>query len=133
DEGGLVHAVDDGGLLVLAEGDAAGGEDRLAAVDAVAAHAGHDHADGRALVGPRGRLEQHVDRRLVAADGRLRRRRERGPPGRGGSAREGGGRQGTFAGPGGRSGRGWGRAGPPRPPPSPPGPTSGRAARRRPG
>src|SRR5208283_5511184 len=44
------------------------GQDRLTTVDAVAAHAGHDDADHSSLVDPRRRLEQNVNRWLVAAD-----------------------------------------------------------------
>ena len=69
EERGLVHAVDDRGGLVLAQGESSGSENGLAALDAVAAHAGHHDADGGGLVDPGGRLEEYVDRRLVAAHG----------------------------------------------------------------
>ena len=68
---GLVHAVDGRGLLILTEREPAGGKNRLAAVDAVAAHAGHQEADGRALIHLGRRSEQHVDGRPVAADRRI--------------------------------------------------------------
>ncbi len=66
----LVHAVDVGRGLVLAEDIAAGGADCAAAVGPVAAHAGHDHPQATAAEGRDDAVHHHVDRGLVAADDR---------------------------------------------------------------
>ena len=74
---GLVHSVDDRAVFILAEGQPAGGENGLAAVDSVAAHAGHQEADRRAAVNLGCGSEQHVDRRPMTADRRIIRRARR--------------------------------------------------------
>ena len=68
--GHLVHAIDVGTGLVLAEDVPARGADRAAAVGPVAPHAGHDHAQAVAAEGLRDAFHHHVDRGLVAADRR---------------------------------------------------------------
>ena len=56
------HAVDDGGRLVLRDGEAAGTADVEQAGGAVAAHAGQQNRRRRRPILARDRLEQHVDR-----------------------------------------------------------------------
>ena len=64
------HAEDDRARLVLHQGDAAGLAQREQPLDAVGAHAGHQHAGHLARAALGAGEEQVVDRRAVAAPGR---------------------------------------------------------------
>ena len=67
-ERGFRHAIDDAGLLVLADRARAGLTHRKQPCRAILAHAGEDSADRVATHNLGHRLEQHVDRGAMTAD-----------------------------------------------------------------